>query len=546
MGSKARVRTRLREALISLRRLLGRGGAQYDWAKDGYVRSATYFGRDWQINFWNSGTEGLEDDLAGIAADGFTSIILVIPWRELQPTIDPVTYQDYPFMKLRRVLQAAAAHHLDVYVRLGYFWDLCPDGTTSLSERIFALFAGGQALTAWKAYAKRLYDELRPFQNFRGAFLTWEDFWWFFSIPDLQADERLARAQAVGYQDWLRGQTSLEAYNERFGTSYQCIEDIPFPYQQTPEMEAMYQYFDDWLNGLLAATQEVFPGISLEVRIDEDPIFRNGKLHHTYCHEATYHCGTAPFTAVMYGVPMGFENQGERVTAAETLERTEGMLSRLLQKNGGKSLYVEQFIFCDNTPQCAHNARLKEEEILPYLQGAAPILRRCSRGYGIWTYRDYENNALYNPNFALKGRGWDVQGTCAFSEGVCRMEAGAAIAQRLTATRISLLCMSLDYLHNTRISIDVTAAQEGSVLRVTLGDFTQDLPVDQPGLIRIRIPALGWEEEHDFSLFALQGALTLGRVSVWSHVTEGGVRHVDGSPYPYLAGVRALNAALAH
>ena len=62
------------------------------FASDGYVKSATYYGDEWNINFWNSEMEHLHEDMQKIKEDGFNSIILLIPWREFQPGLSPIAY----------------------------------------------------------------------------------------------------------------------------------------------------------------------------------------------------------------------------------------------------------------------------------------------------------------------------------------------------------------------------------------------------------------------------------------------------------------------
>ena len=59
--------------------------SEYSSGERGYLRSATYYSDDWVINFWNSESVHMEEELARIAADGFNSIILAVPWREFQP-----------------------------------------------------------------------------------------------------------------------------------------------------------------------------------------------------------------------------------------------------------------------------------------------------------------------------------------------------------------------------------------------------------------------------------------------------------------------------
>ena len=65
----------------------------------------------------------MDEELAQIAADGFNSIVLVVPWREFQPGVLPLSYNRYAFQKLDKVMNAARAHGLMVELRVGYVWD---------------------------------------------------------------------------------------------------------------------------------------------------------------------------------------------------------------------------------------------------------------------------------------------------------------------------------------------------------------------------------------------------------------------------------------
>ena len=69
--------------------------SEYSSGERGHLRSATYYSDDWVINFWNSESVHMEEELARIAADGFNSIILAVPWREFQPETAPVMYEEY-------------------------------------------------------------------------------------------------------------------------------------------------------------------------------------------------------------------------------------------------------------------------------------------------------------------------------------------------------------------------------------------------------------------------------------------------------------------
>ena len=73
--------------------------SDYGNGENGYLKSATYYSDEWVINFWNSESSHMEEELKQIAEDGFNSIILVVPWREFQPSMNPQRYNDYAWKK---------------------------------------------------------------------------------------------------------------------------------------------------------------------------------------------------------------------------------------------------------------------------------------------------------------------------------------------------------------------------------------------------------------------------------------------------------------
>ena len=48
-------------------------------AASSYLKAATYVSDAWVSNFWNSESDHMDEELAQIAADGFNSIVLVVP-----------------------------------------------------------------------------------------------------------------------------------------------------------------------------------------------------------------------------------------------------------------------------------------------------------------------------------------------------------------------------------------------------------------------------------------------------------------------------------
>ncbi|WP_155831432.1 hypothetical protein [Butyrivibrio sp. LC3010] len=513
-----------------------------NFGKDEYVRSVTYFGESWPINFWNSELETLDSDFKQIKSDGFNSIILVIPWKEFQPSVDPIEYNDYPFEKLDEILNAAEKHDLDVYARVGYLWDFYNDQNENIALRSFDIMCKGQAYTAWLDYCKQLYEALSKHPNYKDSFLTWEDFWGALGVC-LGGDEqiRLEHAKVAGYQAWVENKFGLDSYNEEFGYNYSDISSVPFPDRSEPGMKAFYNYFDDFLNGILADTQEVFPNMSMEVRQDADPIVKldGGSAH--YSHEETYSCEDSDYVATMYGIHMGFSNNGERVTAEETLPCTEYILKDLTEKNGGKPVYVEQFLFYDNAQGFDQNAKLQEGEIGKYLESVSGVLANYTRGYALWTYRDYRGSMIYNPQFGIGDAGWEIEGNATvensseYNSNVCRLSKGDALTQFIPGVR--------NHYQNDvyNLEFDVKEAN-GAKLEISFGNDTKEIQIDSAGNYSLQFNI---NDSLDLKIRVTDGDIVLDNLNLYSFIQKGLLYDENNERQPLVDSIKKLNKQLS-
>lgn len=512
-----------------------------NFGNDEYVRSITYFGGEWPINFWNSELETLDEDFQRIVDDGFNSIILVIPWKEFQISVNPIQYSKYPFDSLDKIMKKAQTFNLDVYARIGYSWDYYNDSNECITERFLDIMRTEDVLLAWLDYCKKMYEKLSSYPNFRDSFLTWEDFWGCLAICDNEDEQvRLDYAQTIGYQKWLGNNYDLDSYNEEFGCKYNSIDQIPIPKKSEPAMKSMYQFYDEYLNNLLAMTQEVFPNISLEVRMDADLVSNLDGENEYYSHEKTYQCENSDYTATMYGIPMGFENKGERVSAEDALNHTEYILGRLFNQNQGKPIYVEQFLFMDNTPKFSYNAQIKETEIGQYLENVAEVLDKYTRGYGIWTYRDYRNNMLYNSQFALGEKGWNTEGdpvickSKEFNTWTCKMEQGNVLSQDIPSVR--------DHFPNEEYKFEFNVKNvENAIVEIWIGTEKQELHITDKGVNEVTFLL---NDSFDFKFRVKKGNIEIDDLCLYSFVQEGHLYNIDNERMEYIQSIVTLNKSL--
>lgn len=510
------------------------------FGSNGYVKSATYFSNEWPINFWNSEMDDLSSDMEQIKNDGFDSIILVIPWREFQPTVSPITYNEYAFEKLDEVMRAAETVGLDVYTRIGYTWDFYNDTDENIVDRFCQLLGDNQTQNAWYDYVAKLYNYLSNYENFQNGFLTWEDFWNTLGVCDEPTEVgRIIKAKYIGYQEWIKDNYKLEEYNKKYGTSYKSYALLPVPARDEPAMEAMYEFYDNFLNTLLAKSQEVFKNLSMEVRMDWDVIYKTDGTTDYYKHVGTFSCENSDYTATMYGIPMGFENNGERVTYTEAMEKTEYILQQLKIQNGQKPVYVEQFIFADNTPKFKNNAQIKESDLNLYLENVADILLENTEGYGIWTYRNYRANMIYNSQFALEDEGWNSSGKVDFindrSSNSCYLSENSMISQKIPDIR--------NHFDNDTYTFgfEVVDIDKEGIITVVIGDSKKEVEVKNIGKVEVEIPK---GNSFDLVIESNDCSVEIDNLYLYSQIQQGYLYDENNNGLGCIEAIRVLNQKL--
>ncbi|MBP3700413.1 MAG: hypothetical protein J6I64_00845, partial [Lachnospiraceae bacterium] len=479
----------------------------------------------------------LEEDLAQIAEDGFNSIILAIPWREFQPQMDPVVYNDYALKQLDRVMAAAKAQGLWVSLRVGYTWDYWEDGT-DVRARFREVMGDGTVLAAWDDYVKTIYERANAHGNLYGGFLTWEDFWSFtyYATEQGRGEDSMYWAQLSGYTDYVRQNYTLAEISQLYGEEITDFDKLYLPEKDQPALKLVYEFFDVWLNEFLLHNQEIFPDLSMEVRMDMDLVYDENGQQYWYGHENTFTCGDSSYVSLMYGVPMGHINQGERLEAAEALVTSQQMLDHVLQYTEGKKLYIEQFLYMDNTPGFEHNAQVKEDQVDDYIIAMADILKDRVMGYGVWAYQNYADNLLYNPQFALGEIGWTLEGGAQVVEYHGSMQAqlpvGGCVYREISRGTT---------LTHVRFTVDGEAPVK---LQVSLGSDTIEVNVDADALGAGNAIELVFENGGDGLRFTADAPCYIDNVKVYNRVHEGQLYSLDGEELSCIEAIRKLNRKL--
>ncbi len=401
------------------------------------IKAVHYFSSGLPASFWGGFEYSqVDDDFARIKADGFNTIILVIPWRGFETGFEdgvpePSLLYDRLDWLLAKIDQAGLAYGL----RLGFPHSFDPANGITASELCTNIYVDSALRDNWVQYLARIAERVDQYRDsFRFAFFSWEDFFCsIVSFPKLKEDQRKDIARQSGYQAWLAGNYSMQEVKRLYGQSFDSMDSVPVPERDSPAFSFFLRFVDQFMiDKLLSPGRQVLPELAMEVRVDRDPIY-NGSEKYWAGHDLAL--SDEQMRGSYWGAYYWAKNQGELLTAREALKNFEIMLNEVSDQGKNINHIVEQFNFADNTPGYVdHHAQIDPRELPAFLKGAAELLKQKSRGYGLWAYRDYVDSAIYNSSFELGLRGWDTRGgleviTNDDGDHALRMQAGAGISQ---------------------------------------------------------------------------------------------------------------------
>lgn len=494
----------------------------------GHIKATMYFGNTWQINFWSGEHADIDQDFQQIAEDGFNTVIFVVPWRAFQPSPGGAMNESM-LSRLDELMDHAEAAGLGVMLRVGYTWDMAAGD--DVIERFNAMVYDSSMRNAWKKYVSSIYQTASKHGNFAGAFLTWEDFWNYISKAESAAERKdVIEAKRSGYTDYVLENYDTDELTALYGNETDA-KTAPFPKKDSPAYVLFLEWYDTVLNEILEETQDVFPGISMECRLHRDNYTDEEGTLKGYSHENTYSAGSAEYTSAMLSVDMASGNG----TSPESVAATDRALLGNMRAAAGKPVFVDQFLYQETTPGYEDLPKISGD-MNSYLEKMGGVFRDLSIGYGLWSYKDYTDNIIYNPEFGLSTDGWTLTaGRVEAEDGNhrVRLQKGGMLSQNLG---------SRAYLSNkaSRVRFHVIA-KEPSELTVMLGGKTMKKEIEEGE----QTVLFEYDECLKGSLTIMSSAeILLDDVQVYSHVTEGGIYDLDGEPGPYRSGLRALNASM--
>ncbi len=408
---------------------VGSGVAGASAARPSYIAAAEYFGNGNPTNLWSSDLSGAPAAFARMQQDGFNTVGLIVPWDEFQTHLTPPRYDQQALQRLDRVIGDAQALGMGVILRLSYEFAVDPADQLPEASRFDEVWSNPKVYSAWLGYIAEIHRSVARYHNVREAYISWEDLWEpvFEAQGTSTASQQLALATTTGYRTWLRAHHTLAQVEFDYGTQFADWTAVPTPPADKPSFKLMYQYQDTALvHRMFVPASKRFPGLTMETRVDIDPLYTGTQVVGSYTHQAQYQLPGTSVTGMYFSPYMDDPSSTPVETSSQGVAALQSTLSRMHSQSGGRPLFIYEYEIESNSPVVAQNPALTTNQIPTFMAQSEPLLHQYTAGYALWTYQDYHQSPLYNQSFALGGAGWTLTG-------------GARAAPSATATSYATL-----------------------------------------------------------------------------------------------------------
>jgi len=518
-----------------------------------------FFATGWAPDFWTAlDFQQLDTQLITIKSMGFNCVIIVVPWcgfSHAHPQQDGYVSHTAYWQLFERLLVVLQQHELYVILRIGYSHDSLTQGQRAAFSplhtdsdcfvRHMTLTTNRQSWTAWCAFLRQLWQQVEQFPNVLGGFLSWEDFL-LLDLTSLSFSERIAFAKTTGFQTYLTARYQLSEVSATYQTEFTNWEAVPIPTADSAAITLLCEFWDDWLvEQIFKPALNHFPALTMEVRVDCERLPDDTFI----CHARTFDLvPSVPLTFIYYIPAWGNAAEGQRITAANALQRLTELLQFIRTKTDN-AIFIDQLIFIDNTPGFEQNAQLIPAEIPLFLQQAQSVLAEYTIGYGLWSLQDVAANALLNSRLEAQWGQWALH-KAAYCEAVesCGVLLDTqGYAQQCIANRALILCGDKHFNLDFQAKL-LEAGQSALQIAVLDADdnivMTYDIQLQSTQWQPIKLTEMPFLPYYTLRFSNLGDKVVLGWVYLYQLHQENGIISANGQPKPFFKAMLELNATL--
>lgn len=509
-------------------------GASVETEQNKIVRAAHYFADCGMGNFWSSfRIRDVACDFERLRSDGFSHIILVVPWGQFQPRIEDPVLDDRYAKRLAILMDIAAEHQLGTILRLGYLWEFAPVRLTT-HVRYSQYFSNKKIEAAWERYLKDLFAIVSNRPGFKFAFLSWEDWYWpiFRRFCNGKDSDRQLWARETGFTNYMSSRWSFRQLKAVYGVDLDDWANLQIPRHGEPLILEFAGFYEIMLaERIFNAAAAAFPGIGFEARVDAD-LAKLPAGPSQFNWRKTF--PTSGRMVAYYHPNIGVVKKQE-ISSQRALQQLRAIaLSYSLVPGASNKVFIDQFNFVTSNPEFPHFANINENDLVAFLSAAGDVIKAHTSGYGVWGYKDWPNDKIYNGAFEFGLEGWQACGDVLLTEGRIGpiiLRSGAEVGQKLfqeTPGNAILLC-----------DLEV----EGSTTCAVVADGGETFEFELPGSGNHEVP-LPFQIKREFRFLLREGSASVSRLGLCSHIYSSGLYRRDLSERPAVAAIRSINKRL--
>jgi len=372
------------------------------------VKSVTYFGRGNPLNFWDQRFESFIDlDFKNFRKDGFNTITLLLPWSGFQTTVVPPTYKSYFLNRVEFVLKKAVEHGLHTIFRVSYPHSFDPSVVPKPNERcelIMAADTSNGVKEGWLSFLSvmnSIFTKPEYKDTYLYSYFSWEDFFCLLAFGQMAPDnQRVRLSKQIGFEKFLIDQYTPSELKYMYPGSQSGEYPIPHWDIKDAAFAPYIKFIDSKWWDLVELGRAVLPNLSMEVRVD----IEGGKVPYDM------HLDDKAEGKPIQGYWAGYMGASSaNLTAEMGLKSLEKVLAHSTG-NGRSPIILGQFNLQDNTPHMMKVMKAIDlKECNKFIEKSATVLKKYTKGYGIWAHRNYRQSEVYNGSFLLGLEGWSSQ-----------------------------------------------------------------------------------------------------------------------------------------
>lgn len=515
------------------------------------VLAAEYFGSGSPVNMWNTDLSGARSAFEEMQSEGFNTVGLVVPWGGFQTKVEPPEYNSTSFARLDRLIRLAGSLHMDVILRLGYEFDNDPADQMPVT-RFVEVFSNHTVYASWLAFISKVHQNVAGFSNVKYAYISWEDYWSPISNAEDASTtaEQIKVANQTGYTNWLKVTYSLSRVDTLYGTTFDSWSAVPTPSYSSPTFQLMYRY-EDWalVHRLFEPAAARYPGLTMESRVDVDPLYEGTQVVGSYSHADTFDLPGTAFTGMYFSPYMSDPSSSPDETASEGVAALQSTLSSMSTRDKGQPLFIYEYEIVSNNPAVADDPSLSPSQVPAFIQGSEPLLAHDTIGYALWTFQDYNQSAIYNPSFTLGANGWHTTKAKTVSlsggGGALSLRSGGSASQSFSPGNLGASSSAGDVTFS--VLADATTSSSTTLQVRIAGTPAQTLAVSpgwHPYQLQFPASAILYSSAQPLAIQA-SGPTEISDVQLYAFTQVGDVISTTGTPELAAAPLKALNEQLA-